>query len=329
MSLALNHAKLIDMKQAEQFILDHNHFLLIGHEHPDGDDVGAICGLHDALLSLGKTADMVLPDPVPRAFTLVKASSLIRTTLSENASYDAMIFTDLGNLARGGHFDFPDVPSLCIDHHRTNEKYTDYLYLKWKYAATCEMLAEMFFDMNVKLSQDACNALYMGIGTDSGFFKFSCTSPHTLYTAGKLVELGADPSYISNHLDAKTEEAMKCYKLVADTVHSYDHGKIVVANMSKEAMDLDGENSDYYASIPRSLMGAEVALLLKYEGPEETRVSLRSVNHANVSEIASRFGGGGHWKASGCTIKKSMEEAEKDLVEAAEDELKKEAETHK
>lgn len=61
------------------------------------------------------------------------------------------------------------MPSLCIDHHQTNEKYTDYLYLKYKYAATAEMLAEMFFAMGLKLDRDTCNALYMGIGTDSGF----------------------------------------------------------------------------------------------------------------------------------------------------------------
>ena len=82
------------------------------------------------------------------------------------------------------------------------------------------MLAEMFFDEGIQMDKDTCNALYMAIGTDSGFFKFSCTSPHTLLMASKLVEMGADPSYISNRLEKKTEEAMKCYKIVAGTVHS-------------------------------------------------------------------------------------------------------------
>lgn len=64
--------------------------------------------------------------------------------IPEDGTYDAMVFTDLANISRGGDFNFPDVPSLCIDHHQTNEKYTDYLYLKYKYAATAEMLAEIF-----------------------------------------------------------------------------------------------------------------------------------------------------------------------------------------
>lgn len=99
------------------------------------------------------------------------------------------MFTDLGNLERGGNFNFPDVDSLCIDHHRSNERYTDYLYLQYKYAATAEMLAEMFFDAGISMDEDTCNALYMAIGTDSGFFKFSCTSAHTLLMASQLVAM--------------------------------------------------------------------------------------------------------------------------------------------
>ena len=238
--------------------------------------------------------------------------------IPEGGKYDAMVFTDLANISRGGDFNFPDVPSLCIDHHQTNEKYTDYLYLKYKYAATAEMLAEMFFAMGLKLDRDTCNALYMGIGTDSGFFKFSCTSEHTLLMASRLVKMGADPSYISNKLDEKTEEAMKCYKLVADTVHSYKDGKIVVAYMNKEAMALDGENSDYYASIPRCIKGAEIAALFKYKEQDEYRVSLRSLNYANVADLAAEFGGGGHWKASGCTMNGTLSDCERVFVEKAE-----------
>lgn len=317
MSLRIGHAKEIGMEEAISFLKKHERFLLVGHEHPDGDDVGSICALHNVLLSMGKQADMVLPDPVPEVFRLVKASEKIMTEIPSDRNYDALVFTDLGNIGRGGNFDFPDVPSLCIDHHRTNERYTDFLYLKYKYAATAEILTEMFFAMGAKLDKDTCNALYMAIGTDSGFFKFSCTSENTLLMASRLVGMGADPSYISNKLDEKTEEAMKCYKLVAETIHSYHDGKIVVAYMDEEAMKLDGENSDYYASIPRCIKGAEIAALFKYKGKDEYRVSLRSLNYANVSELAAEFGGGGHWKAAGCTVKGPLSEGEAKFIEAA------------
>ncbi len=319
MSLEINHAKEIGMKEAMEFLKSHDRFLLVGHEHPDGDDVGSICALHNVLLSLGKEADMLLPNPVPKAYTLVKASELVMTELPTDKKYDAIVFTDLANLDRGGHFDFPkDIDTLAIDHHRTNEGYTDFLYLQYHYAATAEMLAEMFFDAGIEMDKDTCNALYMGIGTDSGFFKFSCTSPNTLMMASKLVAMGADPSYISNHLEEKTIEAMHCYELVAKTVRSYADGKIVIAHMGEEAMKLDGENSDYYASIPRCIAGCEIAALFKYRGEKETRISLRSKNYANVAELAGEFGGGGHWKASGCTIHEDFDTAEEIFVKAAE-----------
>ena len=176
MSLALNHAKEIGKKEAWDFLMSHHRFLLVGHEHPDGDDVGSICALRNVLVKLGKEADMLLPDPVPHVYRLIKTAALVHTEMPEGKDYDALVFTDLGNLERGGNFNFPDVDSLCIDHHRSNEHYTDYLYLQYKYAATAEMLAEMFFDAGISMDEDTCNALYMAIGTDSGFFKFSCSN---------------------------------------------------------------------------------------------------------------------------------------------------------
>ena len=82
MSLAMNHAKEIGKKEAMDFLKSHKRFLLVGHEHPDGDDVGSICALHNVLVSMGKEADMLLPDPVPKVYTLVKASALVHHSKS-------------------------------------------------------------------------------------------------------------------------------------------------------------------------------------------------------------------------------------------------------
>ena len=154
MSLAMNHAKEIGKKEAMDFLKSHKRFLLVGHEHPDGDDVGSICALHNVLVSMGKEADMLLPDPVPKVYTLVEASALVHTSIPEGRDYDAIVFTDLSNLERGGNFDFPrDIDSLSIDHHRTNERFTDLLYLQYRYAATAEMLAEMFFDEGIEMDE--------------------------------------------------------------------------------------------------------------------------------------------------------------------------------
>ena len=136
--------------------------------------------------------------------------------------------------------------------------------------------------------------------------------------ASKLVEMGADPAFISNHLDVTTAESMKTYKRVLDTLHFAADGKIGIAYMDKQSMEMDGINSDYYVSIPRKVAGVEIAFLLKYQEENVTRVSLRSREYADVSQLAAHFGGGGHVRAAGCTISLPMEEAEAELVKEAE-----------
>lgn len=308
----------ISKEEAAEFLRTHERFLLVGHIHPDGDDIGSIVALGNVLEAMGKTVDRVIADPVPERFQFLPSVKSIRTSIPDGASYDALVFTDLSNIERGGGFDFPKVPSLCIDHHVSNTEYTDYLYLRADYAATAEMLAELFLDGGFSLDQEARNALYMGIGTDSGFFKFSNTSAHTLLMASRLVEGGAEPAFITNHLDVTTRVSMEVYRRVLDTLHYACGGKIGLAAMDATSMEMDGENSDYYVSIPRRVEGVEIGVLFKADGPETTRLSIRSRAYANVSELAAHFGGGGHVRAAGCTIHLPMAEAEVAFLAEAE-----------
>ncbi len=308
----------IGKAEAYRFLTEHSSFLLVGHVHPDGDDVGSLVALRNALRAMGKRADAVLGDPVPAYLSFIPSVKEIGTAIPADAAYDAMIFTDLANVERGGDFDFPKVPTLCIDHHGTNEGYADFLWLEAGYAAACEMVAELAFTYDLPLDEDALNALYMGIGTDSGFFKFSNTSAHTLLMASKLVERGAKPAFISNHLDVVTEASMEVSRRVIGTLSRGYDGKLAMAELDATSMEMDGDNSDYYADIPRKLEGVELAVLLKYETENRTRVSLRSREYANVAAMAAEFGGGGHVRAAGCTLSSSLSEARARLFAAAE-----------
>lgn len=103
-----------------------------------------------------------------------------------------------------------------------------------------------------------------------------------------------------------------------DTLHYACGGKIGLAAMDATSMEMDGENSDYYVSIPRRVEGVEIGVLFKADGPETTRLSIRSRAYANVSELAAHFGGGGHVRAAGCTIQLPMAEAEAAFLAEAE-----------
>ena len=308
----------IGKAEAYRFLTEHEAFLLVGHVHPDGDDIGSLVALQNMLRAMEKRADAVLDDPVPSYLSFIPSAKEIGTVIAADVAYDAIIFTDLANLERGGDFDFPKVPTLCIDHHGTNEGYADFLWLEADYAAASEMVVELAFTYDLPLDEDALNALYMGIGTDSGFFKFSNTSAHTLLMASKLVERGAKPAFISNHLDVVTEASMEVSRRVIGTLSRGYDGKLAMAELDAVSMNMDGENSDYYADIPRKLEGVELAVLLKYESEERTRVSLRSREYADVAAMAGEFGGGGHIRAAGCTLACSLSEARARLFTAAE-----------
>lgn len=174
--MEINKEKVIELLRKKEKFLQ-------GHVHPDGDDIASLCALRDALLLMGRQADMPLEDPVPDRYAFLPAASEIRRTIPENGGYDLIVFTDLSNLERAGSFDFPKTETLCIDHHISNTGYTDYLFLCPQYAATAEILTELFLTEAYRSLADMANALYMGIATDSGFFKYSNTSPHTLLMA--------------------------------------------------------------------------------------------------------------------------------------------------
>lgn len=306
----------IDKEAAAELLRSHHSFLQVGHIHADGDDVGSLCALHRVLCAMGKQSQMVIYDGVPERFRFLQETQYIRQSVPEG-KYDMVIFTDLSNIERGGDLAYPSAASLCIDHHISNTEYADSLYLRPDYAATAEMLAELFLDYHMPLDEESCNALYMGMATDSGFFKYSNTSEHTLCTAGRMVGMGAKPAFISSHLDAVTLRSMQVYERVLSTLHFSRGGKIGWASMDQTSMDMEGENSDAYIEIPRRVQGVELAVLLKYESPKITRVSLRSQQYADVSALAAHFGGGGHVRAAGCTVKGSMEEAEHLIEQAA------------
>ncbi len=307
----------ISKEKTAELILNHHSFLQVGHVHADGDDIGSLCALHRVLHAMGKKSDMIVCDGVPERFRFLKETRYIRQTVPDHKEYDMIVFTDLSNIERGGGLDYPPVRSLCIDHHVSNTEYADFLYLRPDYAATAEMLAELFLEYHMPLDEESCNALYMGIATDSGFFKYSNTSEHTLCTAGKLVGMGARPELISSHLDAVTLRSMKVYQRVLSTLHFSSQGKIGWASMDQVSMDMEGDNSDAYVEIPRRVQGVELAVLLKYESPSKTRVSFRSQQYVDVSELAAQFGGGGHVRAAGCTVQKSIEETEHLIGQAA------------
>ena len=219
--------------------------------------------------------------------------------------------------------------TVCIDHHRTSVPETDYSYIDPLSASASEIVALLIGEEQI--DRDIAAALYTGIVTDSGVFRYSSTTPSTMRIAAMLMEKGIDHCVIC-------EKAfyMKTYaqqqimgKALLDSVRILDDRAVytIVTKSQMEQYNVTNADLDGISSQLRMTEGIHVAVFLNELGPGEFKASLRSDEKVDVSLIAAQFGGGGHLRAAGCTLKGTAGEAVEKL--AAQIRLQLDAETEK
>lgn len=201
-----------------------------------------------------------------------------------------------------------------IDHHISNTEFADHLYLKPNFAATGEIITYLCTKWNWPITESMGTALYMAIATDCGFFKFSNTTANTLEMAAKCVAAGARANVISETIEAVSASRLELTKQVMQTIEFYKNNTVATIELNREAMTILGDDTDGFVDIIRNVDTVDIAILLKAEADDRTRVSLRSKG-TDVNAIASNFGGGGHIRASGCTINLPLQEAKQALIE--------------
>ena len=162
--------------------------------------------------------------------------------------------------------------------------------------------------------------LAFAIATDCGFFKFNNTTGHTLRMAAILVDHGARPDFISEHLAARSLEKLKALSKVLEHLELFDDGRISCLSYTPEVLKITGEHTGMYMDYARNVKGSEVGFTVKYVSDKDTRVSLRSKG-MDVNAVAAVFGGGGHVRAAGCTLDKPLDEAKKLIVKEIEKRL--------
>ena len=172
--------------------------------------------------------------------------------------------------------------------------------------------------MNVRVDRSMAICLFTAIATDTGFFRFSNTTPTTLRIAARLVEKGADPSEISEQVyEARSLENLKMLGRVLDTLQVDRSGKVAWMEVYGDWLSefsLDEGQTEGFVNYARMIKGVEVALIFRESAEGKIRISMRSKGNFDVAELAEIFGGGGHARAAGCSLDgQSISEA-KELV---------------
>lgn len=295
-----------------------------GHVRPDGDCVGSCMGLFGYLADhYPEKKVCVYLEEIPEAFDYLK----IDEAMSEKADkYDLFIALDCGSIDRLGEaqeiFE-KAVDTVCVDHHISNTNFAKENIVKANASSTCEILCELL-PMD-KIGTFSAIAFYTGIIHDTGVFKHSNTSKKTMETAGNLVEKGIPfGKIIDESFYMKTYRQLQIMgRCLLESIRVMD-GRCIVSVVTKQMMDFYGaKSSDLDGIIDelRTTQGVEVAVLLSEKEPLEFKVSMRSNQIVDVSKIAVFFGGGGHVRAAGCTIKGSSYDVINNLTEHIEKQL--------
>ncbi|HPE96019.1 MAG TPA: bifunctional oligoribonuclease/PAP phosphatase NrnA [Bacillota bacterium] len=300
---------------------------VLTHANPDGDTVGSACALVRILRALGKDVYAFCPDPIPfRYMFLLEDGLFVRTLPDAKQTFVAVDIPSSAQLGKDAKT-FDRKIHILIDHHISNTLDADYKLVMSEKSAAGEIVYILMGLLGGKPDVPTAEALYAAIASDSGGFRFSSTSPQTHETAAALLETGIDFAKINRFIfDTITDGEFKIAKLAYSILEKRCCGRVAVLCFTNGMLaDAGIEKPEYGDTVQlgRRLEGVEVGITLKPDGDNSFRVSLRSNEYVNVSEIAQAFGGGGHYFAAACRIDGSPEDAVNAVVAETEKRLEK------
>lgn len=314
----------MDYSKLNDIIKSSKNILIISHVNPDGDTLGSMCGLYCAILdNFKKKCDMVAISKIPDVYSYLPHLSEVKNVddLDKSREYDLVINVDVAALDRAcdAKILFEKAKfTVNIDHHKTNIAYGNLNFINPDASSTGEVLFGCFENMNWKVNLDCAICLYTAILTDTGSFRFDNTKPSTFEVASKLVEIGVQPSDIYKKVyesDSKTLVMFQAHCISKAKFLGDD--KIAYTLVYKKDMEKFSAGDDCMEGLTeklRAIVTTRIAFVAKEMKSGGTKISMRS-KFADVAEICSVFGGGGHKFAAGCTIKAPVEDAAQKVLE--------------
>ncbi len=300
-----------DVRAVAGAIRANDSFLVVTHENPDGDALGSMLAMSMALRELGKDVVMYLSGvaPTPGEYGFLDLSDL-RRALPDDLEERVLLALDCASVRRIG----PEPGAVerarmvvNVDHHHDNSRFGDLNLIVDDASSTAEIVRDVLASLDVQLSSDIAEALYVALVTDTGRFQYSNTTPKALRLAADLVEAGADVHGIFRLVYETVQFAkLKLLARALGRAELYENGRLVVSYLLKEDFAEIGAEEPYSEGIIdylRSVEGSEMVALIREpprdEGPAR-RISLRSSrDEVDVSAVARAAGGGGHRQAAG------------------------------
>ncbi|MGI6513441.1 MAG: bifunctional oligoribonuclease/PAP phosphatase NrnA [Syntrophomonadaceae bacterium] len=318
-----------ELETAARALMQQKRLTLLGHSIPDGDCVGAVTALMWALANMGKDVNAIIEDGVPPTYRFLNGSERISSLIDLPPIYDCLVYLDCATRERVGErlsrLIPPAATVINIDHHISNQGYGTVNLVDAGASSTCEIVFYIIKRLNSPITIDIATSLYCGIVMDTGSFQYSNTSPRTHQIAAELLQYGVDMDLVRTRLfESKSRVEVSLQKTALDSLEFSKDGRIASMHLSYDdltrlgAVDLHFEGT---INMARSIEDVEVALLFREIEPGVIKIGFRSKQEVDVNRIAGVWGGGGHKRAAGATLRGELEAVKKVVLLKVEEHL--------
>lgn len=316
----INGCNELSLRQTAGFLKKHDNYIILTHASPDGDTLGSAYALYYGLKEIGKTACVICPDVIPKKYGyFARATDHVTRQNSTVIAVDVADKQLLGALEE----EFGEEVDLNIDHHISNTRFAKNLYLDADASATAESIFELLHKMKVNINDVTAKALYTGIATDTGCFKYSNVTAKTHLIISHLYEYNIDAPEINKLMfDTKSRNLLELERLVLDSAEFHFANKCMVLAVTSEMQEktgCSGTELEGIAVISRSVEGVEAGITIKQTDDNLFKISLRTYPPLDASEICKKLGGGGHKGAAGATAEGTLEVVKEKALRAVKE----------
>lgn len=301
--------------------------VILTHESPDGDAIGSSLAVKLMLNKIGKKADVIISE-YSRLFDFLPEVNQIKKE-SNIKNYDLAISVDCATLKRLDNNEYfrNAKKTIVIDHHGSNEMYGDLNFVNPASPACCEILVGMFGYYEFDITKDIGKCIMTGIITDTGGFQYRGITPETFEFTADLIRKGVDTSDIYKRtLRTKTKSNFELTRRVLDRLELLEDGRVTftyINNQDEEEVGAEPGDHEGLVEIGREIEGVEVSIFVRQKENEDAyKISLRSSEYVNVSDICLLFGGGGHPRAAGALIQGNLEQVKDRILKEVKKALK-------
>ena len=309
--------KNLTRNETGEFLRSHDNFCILTHRRPDGDTLGSAAALCLGLRKLGKNAWVLNPtEPLDNLDWL-----LADITKDFAEAGDTILAVDVAapNMLPRDFAELADKCLLRIDHHGSCTPFAPEELVDAESASCVEIIYDLLTLLGVELDEDIADAIYVGVSTDTGCFRYANTNAHAFLTASACAGAGADVAGLNLELfETNSLAKLRLHAWIAEHVKIFGDGELAIVAIPKaveESIGVTDAELGNLSSYARSIEGVCLAATLRQGKYGETKVSIRAVPGWDAAAVCARLGGGGHPGAGGATTRLSLEETAKLLEE--------------